>query len=161
MSDPYRNVITIFINRLLQNKPLYIYGDGEQKRSFSYVEDSINPMIRMGLDDDELLDGNIINIGPSGNEISIKELAKKITIMMGSSLKPLFVKDRPCEVKSAFCTNDSAKKFLLFKETVKLNEGLKKTIAWCKSKGPQKFEYWSKFELVNSDIPSTWSARLL
>jgi len=161
MSDPYRNVVTIFINRLLQNKPLYIYGDGEQLRSFSYVDDSISSMIKMGISDDENLDNQVINIGPTGNEISIKQLANKISKLMKSNLKHIHIKDRPCEVKHAYCTNDKAEKLLGFKESVKFNEGLKRTIKWCESQGPKQFNYWTSFELINNDIPTTWSERLL
>src|SRR3989344_1041850 len=48
MSDPYRNVVTIFMNSLLQNKAYYVYGDGEQRRCFSYVVDVVNALYRCG-----------------------------------------------------------------------------------------------------------------
>src|SRR6266705_2901772 len=60
--DPYRNVASIMINRMLQGKQPIIYGDGEQERSFSFVQDCVDPLIKMGTRRD--LSGEVINIGP-------------------------------------------------------------------------------------------------
>ena len=50
-SDVYRNVLMIFIVAIMRGKPVFIYGDGEQKRAFSYIEDMLEPMVKVGLDD--------------------------------------------------------------------------------------------------------------
>ncbi|HEY8837969.1 MAG TPA: NAD-dependent epimerase/dehydratase family protein, partial [Dehalococcoidia bacterium] len=46
--DPFRNVASIMINRMLQGKQPIIYGDGEQQRSFSFVHDCVDPLLEMG-----------------------------------------------------------------------------------------------------------------
>src|SRR3989338_558450 len=71
LADPYRNVIGIFINCLLNNKNFYIYGDGEQKRAFSYIEDFTPYIVRAGFLKEA--EGEIFNIGPV-EEITIKKL---------------------------------------------------------------------------------------
>ena len=76
--DPFRNVVGIMINRCLQHKPIIVYGDGEQKRSFSNVLDCIKAIYRMMDSTRSDLCGQVYNIGPDDNEISIKNLAYKI-----------------------------------------------------------------------------------
>ena len=58
--DPYRNVASIMTNRMLQNKPAYIYGDGEQMRCFTFIEDVISCLREAGMR--EGISGEIINI---------------------------------------------------------------------------------------------------
>ena len=75
LSDPYRNVIGIFLNRLLHNKSFYIYGNGEQKRAFSYIDDVIPPMINAAFN--KKCEGRIMNIG--GDEpFTLNQLARII-----------------------------------------------------------------------------------
>ena len=66
------------INRCLQHKPIIIYGDGEQKRSFSNVLDCIKAIYRMMESTRTDLCGQVYNIGPDDNEMSIKQLAYKV-----------------------------------------------------------------------------------
>ena len=72
--DPFRNVISIFINRNLQNKPAIIYGDGKQKRCFSYIDDVIFCLEKLALD--KKINKQIINVGPDEEEVTIKEVAE-------------------------------------------------------------------------------------
>ena len=149
LDDPYRNVIGIFINRMLQGKNLYIYGDGEQRRAFSYVGDIIKPIIR-AMD----LHKEIINIG-AGKNYSINELASLI------SKDVKYVPDRPKEVKEAYSTTEKSKKILGFEDKTSLQEGIKRTIAWAKKKGYQEPRY-SEREIDLQDIePITWKNKLL
>ena len=74
--DPFRNVMSIFINRNLQNKPSIVYGDGKQKRCFSYVDDVIFCMEKLALDSS--ISKEIINIGPDEETITLLELAKLV-----------------------------------------------------------------------------------
>ena len=71
--DPFRNVVGIMINRCFQGKPLVIYGDGEQKRSFSNVYDCILAIHKI-MESNRDICGQVYNICPDVNEISIKKL---------------------------------------------------------------------------------------
>ncbi len=51
IDDPYRNVLGLWCNAILRGKPLYIYGDGKQKRAMSYIDDAIEPMANAGLNE--------------------------------------------------------------------------------------------------------------
>ena len=165
LSDPYRNVIGIFINCLLNNKNFYIYGDGEQKRAFTYIDDFTPYMIKAGFS--TAANGKIINIGPS-QEYTINEMAKvvmKIFFPDGkipSHLKPKYLPDRPQEVKEAYCTNEVAQKLLGYKTTVTLEEGVRRMIEWAKELGPQSFNYLQGgMEIETDDVPITWKNKLI
>ena len=164
MADPYRNVIGIFINRLLEHKHFFIYGDGKQKRAFTYIDDCTPYIVKAGL---ENYSGEIFNIGPS-EAISINRLAKHILSHFVANpenppknLRPVHLPERPVEVKDAYSTNDKAKKLLGFKKTITLGEGIVRTVAWAKKKGHQRFRYVKGLELVSKDTPRTWTDKLL
>ena len=164
LSDPYRNVIGIFLNRLLHNKSFYIYGNGEQKRAFSYIDDVIPPMINAAFN--KKCEGRIMNIG--GDEaftlnqlakILLKEFFERKNIP--KEFIPEHLPDRPQEVKYAYSNHDLAKKLMGFKPKTSLNDGLKEMIRWAKKMGPQKFVYLEELDLKNDLVPKTWSQKLL
>lgn len=157
MSDPYRNVIAIFMNCLLRKKPFYIYGDGEQKRSFSYIDDQVPCMIKAL---DRRCNGETINLGPI-NEITINELAKIILDATGSKLGPIYLPPRPREVKNAWCTNDKAVRLLDYKDNVTLEEGIHRMWKWARSFGPREPVYMNSLELDNNKMPQTWRNKLI
>jgi UDP-glucose 4-epimerase len=165
IADPYRNVIGIFINCLLHAKGFYIYGNGEQKRSFTYIDDFTPYILKCGLDD--RVNGEIINIGPT-EEYTINQLANILLTSfypdgnIPSDVKPKYLPDRPQEVKDAFCTNTQAEKLLGYRTTVHLQEGVEKMIAWAKTLGPQEFRYLPDgLELESPNVPQTWHKKLL
>lgn len=158
LHDPYRNVVGIFINRILNGKPPIIYGDGEQTRAFSYISDVAPYIAKAGFLDGTK--GEIINIGPT-TEYTVNVLAKTTLDAFGSSLSPIHVADRPREVKHAFCTNDKAVKLLGYKTTVSLEDGVKRFVEWAKEQGPQEFKYLEELELTGDKIPETWKKKLI
>ena len=165
IADPYRNVIGIFINRMLQGKHFFIYGDGNQKRSFSYIEDVTPYIAKAGFL--KKTNGEIINIGSTElhtvNEVAqevlsyfVKDLRK-----IPKHLRPIYLPDRPQEVKYAYCTDDKARSILGFKNTTPLKVGIKKMLDWAKKLGPQEFKYLEDLELASSKIPKTWEKKLI
>jgi len=164
MSDPYRNVVAIFINRLLQKKYFYVYGDGEQKRAFTYIDDCVKYLVKASqLKDAE---GEIFNIGPI-EEYSINQLANEVLQVFFKykkiplKYKPHYEPARPLEVKNAWSSVDKAKQMLGYKTTISLHEGIAKTIKWAKENGPQKFNYLDSLELHPSSTPRAWTKKLI
>lgn len=165
LADPYRNVIAIFINCLLHNKRFYIYGDGNQKRAFTYIDDFTPYFAQSGFSKD--VNGEVINIGPK-EEHTINELADIVLKVffpnsnVPKHLKPQYLPLRPQEVMEAYCTNSKAAKLLNYRTTVVLEEGVRKMVQWAKEKGPQKFKYLEGgVELKTKDLPKTWSGELI
>jgi len=124
-------VISNFIVQALQNKPISIYGDGMQTRSFQYVDDLVEGLIRMMETDDEIT--GPVNIGNPG-EFTIKELAQKIIKMTGSKSKIEYFplpEDDPIQRQPDI---SYAKKLLNdWNPDIQLDEGLSKTIDYFKS----------------------------
>jgi UDP-glucose 4-epimerase len=158
MADPYRNVIAIFMNCLLRNKTFYIYGDGEQRRAFSYINGQVPCMVKAGFDNK--VDGKIINIGPA-KEVSINKVAELVLKVSGKNFRPVYMPERPREVKNAWCTNDKAARLLGYRDTLSLEEGIKRMWEWAKSFGPRTPRYIENMELSNAKIPETWKNKLI
>lgn len=153
--DPYRNVASIMVNRMLQDQQPVIYGDGEQIRSFSPVQDVIPSLLAMG----ELPGavGEVINIGPDEDAVTINELARRVARLTNfGPLEPKYEPERPREVKRALCSADKARRLLDYKTTVGLDESLQDIIAYIRARGPRPFQYHLKLEIVNDQTPSTW-----
>ena len=157
--DPYRNVVSIFINRNLQGKHAIIYGDGQQKRCFSYVDDVIYCLIKLGLD--KKINKEIINVGPDEETITIKEVANLVANEIGFNGKPEFISERPKEVKFASCSADKARELLGYKTKTSLKDSIKKTADFIKSRGVKKFEYNLPLEINNEKTPETWKKKLI
>lgn len=156
--DPFRNVVSIMINRALQGKQPIIYGDGSQMRCFSFIDDLINPILTACLSD--AANGQTINIGPDDEFITINDLANRICDQLGLPYNPIYLPGRPQEVKLANCSADKARKILNYKETINLNQGLLKMIDWIKASGTKKFKYHLPVELIKENTPTTWTKDL-
>ncbi len=156
--DPYRNVASIMINLMLQKRQPIIYGNGEQKRCFSYIDDDLYCLKEMALKENVV--GEIINIGPDEEFITINQLAEKISNHLQFNLNPTYVKGRPQEVLEATCSANKARKLLNYKTKTSLDEGLSKMIEFIKKKGVKKFRYHLDLEIINSLTPKTWKDKL-
>lgn len=158
-TDPFRNVAAIMINRMLQGKQPVIYGDGEQKRTFSFINDCIFCLEKVILQ--ENLNGEIINIGPDEEFVTINYLAKEIAQNLNFELNPIYVKDRPNEVKFATCSSEKARKLLGYETKTTLSEGIKEMVDDIKKKGPKEFNYNYNIEINNEKTPNTWKNKML
>ena len=152
--DPFRNVVSIMINRMLQGKAPIIYGDGKQTRCFSYIDDCLSCLIPML--DQENLNKQIINIGPDEEFVTINKIAEICSNITGVNLNPIYKKDRPQEVKHATCSADKARALLNYKTRVNLFDGVKKTFDYIKKRGVKPFDYNIELEINNELTPDTW-----
>lgn len=151
MEDKYRNVVTIFINQILQDKPVTIFGDGEQTRGFSYVGD-VAKTIAHSIE--KLASYNhLFNIG-SDDVISVAKLAEIIAQKLGADLKVNYLRERN-EVKHAHADHSKIKKLVGHSPNVQLEEGLARTIAWAKKTGTRKTKQFSNIE-INNNLPEGW-----
>ncbi|HJQ10197.1 MAG TPA: NAD-dependent epimerase/dehydratase family protein [Gemmatimonadaceae bacterium] len=157
--DAFRNVASIMINRMLQGKQPIIYGDGEQTRCFSFVQDCVDPLVKMGTLAG--LSGQVINIGPDKETVSINELAKILAELLNFDLDSIYVPMRPREVKNATCSADKARKLLGYESKVGLREGLQSMIDWIRAHGTKPFSYHLPIEIDSPLVPETWKERLI
>jgi UDP-glucose 4-epimerase len=158
-NDPYRNVASIMINRMLQGKQPIIYGDGEQKRCFSFIDDVVNPL--MSVCESEVVDDSITNIGPDEEFVSINSLAQTIASILNFNLNPIYMPGRPQEVLEANCSADKARNKLGYKTSISLINGLTQLANWIEQSGVKPFDYHLPLEFVTQSTPETWSKKLM
>jgi UDP-glucose 4-epimerase len=157
--DPYRNVASIMINRMLQNKQPIIYGDGEQKRCFSFIQDVISPFTLVC--ETNIADGQVVNVGPDEEFISINQLAANLASLLNFNLNPIYLPKRPQEVKNANCSADLARKLLQYQTKTSLNDGLVDLIDYIVSLGPRDFTYNIPLEITSDLTPKAWTDKLI
>jgi len=160
-TDPYRNVMSIMSHLAIKGKDLYVYGEGDQKRSFSHVDDCVESIYRIVEKWSFLDNGEIFNIGPEGNEIPIYKLANTIIQLTKSESKIRYLDARPQEVKIAHCSSEKARIMLDYSCTKTVEDILKEIIDFIKIRGLEDFEYkLNQFEIISDKIPQTWTKKL-
>lgn len=156
--DPYRNVASIFINLMLQGRQPYIYGDGSQMRCFSFVQDVVAPLAKMATEANVV--GEVINVGPDDEFITINELAEIIAELIGFDLKVNYTRPRPQEVKLANCSAEKARRLIGYQPQTKLREGLQEMIDYIRERQVRHFMYHLDLEIINDKTPDTWKKRI-
>jgi UDP-glucose 4-epimerase len=157
--DPFRNVMSIMINRVLQGNAPIIYGDGLQTRCFSNVADCIQCLEKLALDPTIVY--QTINIGPDEGTVTVKEMADMVMAECGFTGEAIYMPGRPREVKHASCSADRARQILGYETKSTLRDGIRETIEYIKARGAHPFNYRYKLEIVNDKTPATWKDRLM
>ena len=156
--DAFRNVASIMINLILQKRRPTIYGDGNQKRCFSDIEDCIQCLDKLMFDPN--IKSQIVNIGPDEEYVSINDLYEIISNKLKFNEEPIYDTERPNEVYHAFCSSEKARKILSYETKISLDKSLDLMIEYIKKKGPKKFEYNYEIEIESSITPKTWAKKL-
>ncbi|HVH15546.1 MAG TPA: NAD-dependent epimerase/dehydratase family protein [Candidatus Angelobacter sp.] len=155
IADPYRNVLGIWINRVMRGKPPIIYGDGKQTRAFSYIDDVTPAIVNAGLGLKGK--GQIINVG-SDRPITIGKACRILLETMGSKLKPQHEKPRLGEVKHAYCTVKKSIDLLGYETRHSLKDGLVRMVEWARRIGPRQPTYVLPLEITKG-APRVWLER--
>ncbi|MBN8692181.1 MAG: NAD-dependent epimerase/dehydratase family protein [Bacteroidetes bacterium] len=153
LGDRYRNVVGIFMNQLMQGKPLTIFGDGSQTRAFSYIDD-VAPHIAKCVEIKEAYN-EVFNIG-GDVDYSVKQLAEEVTKAMNLSQPIRFLEARN-EVQHAYSDHSKSKKVFGIndKDFVSLSNGLQKMAAWAKKTGIKKSKKFDNIEITEK-LPKIW-----
>lgn len=156
--DPYRNVASIMINLMLRGRQPIIYGDGTQKRCFSFIQDDIGVLEKLAFEPG--ISGETFNIGPDEEFVSIKELAVTIAKILNFDLDPVYMKGRPQEVHLANCSADKIRSRFDYRTQHSLHDGLVEMVEHIKKRGTKPFRYHLDLEIVSPLTPKTWSQRM-
>ena len=151
MGDKYRNVVGIFMNQLMQNKPLTVFGDGHQTRAFSYIGD-VAPYIAKSVTVHEAIN-QTFNIG-ADTVFTVKELAETVMDAMNMRNELNHLPPRN-EVVHAYANHDKAKEVFNIKTTTSLLDGLFKMAIWARSAGSRKSKKFENIE-IKKNLPSIW-----
>lgn len=127
----YGFVVGVFLNQVLSGEAPTIFGDGRQTRDFVYVDDNVEAALRALLH--EKSNGETINVG-SGGQTTILDLAERIVRLSGKDLAPVFLAERPIEIRYRAPDTTKMRALLDFSPQVGLDEGLRRTYEWYQSK---------------------------
>jgi UDP-glucose 4-epimerase len=148
--DKYRNVLGIWMFQHLSGEPMTIFGDGEQTRAFSFIDDSIEPLWNSAVL--PRASKQIINLGGT-KEISINEASSVLMKVIGDGSR-VYLEERH-EVKHSIPTYQKSIDILGFEHKTDLEEGLTKMWEWAKQQPKRKRFVWPFYEL-DKGIYSYW-----
>lgn len=152
ISDKYRNVIGIFMNQILQKKPMTIFGDGEQTRAFSYIGD-VAPIIAGSVERNAAYN-QVYNIG-ADTPYSINHLSREVARAMKAEVKIKYL-DARNEVVHAYSTHTKASShFGDLIKNVTLEDGLNRMALWAKNHVSRKTTTFNNIE-VTKNLPESW-----
>lgn len=129
LENKYAVVIPFFITRILEDKPPIIYGDGEQSRDFTYVKEVVQA--NLAALQAKNAGGEVFNIC-EGKTVTINNLARKISQILGKEIKPEYQNPRPGDIFRTQGSPEKAKEKLDFIIQTSFDEALKQTIDWFK-----------------------------
>lgn len=129
----YAAAIPLFINSLLNNTAPEINGDGEQTRDFTFVENAVQANIKAMFEQNVKTDGTIFNIAV-GERVSLNQLVGILKKLIGTNIQQKHRADRPGDVRDSLADISKAQTALNYQPKVKIEEGLKYTLAWFKTK---------------------------
>ena len=128
-AGPYAAVIPLFIRSVIDHKPPYIDGDGEQTRDFTYVENVVQANIRAMLTTNREAVNRIYNVA-LGERISVNKLFNLIAELLNSDLRPIYRDKRQGDVRDSLADISAAKILLGYGPAININEGLTLTLEW-------------------------------
>lgn len=153
LNDNFRNVAGIFMNRIMRGEKIYIYGDGEQRRQFSYIKDALPCFIKMI---DLQYHGQRINIGGT-KDITVNQLLEIIIDQFHDYDIPEVIHspDRHGEVKHAYCCPDKSIGLLGYREEYGIEKGIAEMADWAKKLGPKEWRK-DKLAIYSDKWPDSW-----
>ncbi len=144
IEDRYRNVLGIFMRQLLNNEPISIYGDGLQRRAFTFVDDIMEPLWLCGSSDETLHE--VFNIG-NDDEMTIIDALKVLEEVTGNYFHETAYFPAIHEVRNAFSDHTKARNVLGLECKTSLKEGLTEMWKWAQKQPKRKLQTFDKFEL--------------
>jgi len=148
--DKYRNVLGIWMYYHMEGKPITIFGDGTQKRAFSYIDDSLEPLWNASIRPEA--SKQIINLGGI-YEYSINEAAQTLSEVLGGAEK-IHLEGRH-EVHTAVPTFQKSIDILGFEHKTDLKEGLEKMWDWAQTQPKRERFIWDDYE-IEKGIYTFW-----
>lgn len=152
LGDRYRNVIGIFMNALMQEQPMTIFGDGEQTRAFSYIGD-VAPVIAESAFD-KAYHGEIFNVG-ADEPCSVNGLAEHVAHAFSMAPQCVHLPARN-EVLHAYADHSKLNRLQGGGRTTSLQEGITRMAAWAKAHGPCESSTFGAIE-VERNLPPSWA----
>ena len=151
IGDKYRNVVGIFMNQILQGKPMTVFGDGTQTRAFSYIGDIV-PVIVEAIETPGAFN-QVFNVG-ADQPYSVSQLAKAVAAAMGVEPQIVYLPARN-EVLNAYSSHDKVIQVFGKRALYSLEDGLGRMADWVKEHGARKSQLFKDIE-VTKNFPKAW-----
>ena len=152
IGDKYRNVVGIFMNQILQGQPMTIFGDGSQRRAFSYIGD-MAPLMAEAINTPAAYN-QIFNIG-ADQPYTVNELAQSVAQAMGVAPNVVHLPGRN-EVLSAYSSHEKVERVFGELKLHSLTEGLSRMASWVKQHGARTSQEFEGIEVMKN-FPKAWS----
>lgn len=151
IGDKYRNVVGIFMNQILQERPMTVFGDGNQSRAFSYIKDIV-PMMVEAISMESAYN-EVFNIG-ADKPYTVNDLAVAVATAM--DVEPDIVHLPPRnEVMNAYSSHEKVKGFFGEKKLYTLDHGLQEMADWVRAHGARASSEFEEIE-ISKNFPEAW-----
>jgi nucleoside-diphosphate-sugar epimerase len=131
-ASEYAAVIPKFIQAMLKGEAPTIYGDGEQSRDFTYIDNAVEANL-LACRSSKVGGGEVINVA-CGESYTLNDLVAEINEILGTKLSPIYTGSKPGDVKHSLAAIERAKDLLGYDVKVDFREGLQRTVGWFRSK---------------------------
>jgi nucleoside-diphosphate-sugar epimerase len=129
-NSPYAAVIPLFIRQMLKGSRPTIFGDGEQSRDFTYVQNNVEATIAAATATG--VAGEVINIA-CGQSTPLNSIVAMINEALGTDIKPLYAPERPGDVRDSLADISKAQRLLGYEPGVDVKEGIRRTVEWLRT----------------------------
>ena len=133
-SSPYSGVLAKFITQMLGGKQPTIFGDGEQSRDFTYIDNTVEANLLACKAPAQQAAGRVFNVA-TGRRITLNETFKLLQTLTSYSGSPIYGAERGGDIKHSLADISAAEKHLGYKPKVNFEDGLLKTVDWYRSQG--------------------------
>ncbi len=127
----YAAVIPLFVSKIMSRNEVYIDGDGEQTRDFTFVDNAVQANVRAMLTDNTEAAGKVFNIAV-GENFSVNQLYNKIGKLLGSDHKPTYRDTRPGDIRNSLADISKAQTLLSYNPQFNFDKGLALTVEYFK-----------------------------
>ncbi len=152
LGDPYRNVIGIFMNQIMERKPMTIFGDGTQQRAFSYVGDIVPAIAESPWVHDAAC--QVFNIGAEV-PYTVNELASTVAAAMAVPNHPIEHLPPRLEVHTAYSDHGKAERVFGAQQQTPLDVGIRRMAEWARAGGVRSSRPFQGVE-VTRQLPERW-----
>lgn len=152
IADRYRNVVGIFMNQILKDQPMTVFGDGNQKRAFSYVGDIVGPIAEAAWT--KAAWGRVFNVG-ADTPYTVNELASTVCKVMGKPDHPVKHLAARNEVYEAYSLHEACREVFGDRPSTSLHDGLSKMADWVHQHGARETPKFANIEITEK-LPEGW-----
>ena len=133
-SSPYSGVLAKFITQMLSGQQPTIFGDGEQSRDFTYIDNAVEANLLACQAPAGQVAGKVFNVA-TGRRITLNETFKLLQSLTSYSGRPIYEAERGGDIKQSLADISAAEKHLGYKPKVNFEDGLRRTVEWYRSQG--------------------------